>query len=106
MSISIEPDISLVFADPLRRGILHLLADEQLCTCHLVELTGAKQPTISHHLKILKRYGIVESEAVGRNTYYRIVPSPLIEYANSLISLANKASNSQKERLRCQQENH
>ncbi|NNN12848.1 MAG: winged helix-turn-helix transcriptional regulator [Acidimicrobiaceae bacterium] len=102
MSISTEPDISLVFADPLRREILDLLADEQLCTCHLVELTGAKQPTISHHLKVLKQFGIVESEAVGRNTYYRIVSSSLIDYANSLISLAKKASYSQKERLGCQ----
>ncbi len=101
MSISMQPDISLAFADPLRREIIQLLADESLCTCHLVDLTGAKQPTISHHLKVLKQLGIVESEAVGRNTYYRIVSRSLIDYANSLLALAEKASYSNKERPGC-----
>jgi len=32
-------------ADPLRREIIELLAKEQLCTCHLVELTGARRRT-------------------------------------------------------------
>ena len=33
-------------ADPLRARIVELLADEQLCTCHLVELTGARQTNV------------------------------------------------------------
>ena len=74
MLISTSIDELNIFADPLRVEIIEYLAKEQLCTCHLVEMTGARQPTISHHLKLLRDADLVETEAVGRNTYYRLIP--------------------------------
>ena len=91
MLISTSIDKLAVFADPLRSEIIKLLADEQLCTCHLVEMTGARQPTISHHLKVLREAGLVETEAVGRNTYYRLLPERLEEYSSLLVELAERA---------------
>ncbi|MDA8271612.1 MAG: metalloregulator ArsR/SmtB family transcription factor, partial [Actinomycetota bacterium] len=88
MLISTSIDKLAVFADPLRSEIITLLADEQLCTCHLVEMTGARQPTVSHHLKVLRDAGLVETEAVGRNTYYRLLPEMLEEYSSLLAVLA------------------
>lgn len=101
MLISTSIDRLQVFADPLRVAIIEQLALEQLCTCHLVEMTGARQPTISHHLKILREAGLVETEAVGRNTYYRLIPERIEEYSIALTSLAASAKNATKERLPC-----
>ena len=101
MLISISIDELNIFADPLRVEIIEYLAKEQLCTCHLVEMTGARQPTISHHLKLLRDADLVETEAVGRNTYYRLIPERLEQYSNALVELANSARRATKERLPC-----
>lgn len=85
-----EPVMRAV-ADPLRAQILQLLASEQLCTCHLVELTGAKQTNISNHLRVLRDAGLVESEESGRYTYYRLVPERLAQLAGQFADLADRA---------------
>ena len=54
-----------VLADPLRRRIVVALATEELCTCHLVDMTGAPQPTVSYHLKVLREAGWVRAEPAG-----------------------------------------
>lgn len=101
MLISTSIDELSIFADPLRSEIIELLATEQLCTCHLVDMTGARQPTISHHLKLLREAGLVETEAVGRNTYYRLVPQRLEEYSSFLLEMSKLAKSATKERLAC-----
>jgi ArsR family transcriptional regulator, arsenate/arsenite/antimonite-responsive transcriptional repressor len=89
---SIEIDARFaVFADPLRARIVSMLAREQLCTCHLVEATGAKQTTVSHHLKVLREAGLVESEPCGRFTYYRLRAEVLDELGHHLEVLAAAA---------------
>jgi ArsR family transcriptional regulator len=89
---AVEVDRRLsVFADPLRTHILALLAGEQLCTCHLMDETGAKQSTVSHHLKVLREGGLVESEPRGRFTYYRLRPDVLEELGQHLGELAAAA---------------
>lgn len=81
-----------VLADPLRARIVALLADAAMCTCHLVEQTGAGQTTISHHLRVLRDAGWVDTEPCGRFTYYRLRPEPLEALAESLDALAASAS--------------
>lgn len=78
-------------ADPLRRRIVELLAQEQLCTCHLVELTGARQTNLSNHLRVLRDAGLVKSEPAGRYTYYRLLPEALASLADTLAELAVQA---------------
>lgn len=73
-----------LLADPLRLRIVESLAREQLCTCHLIEITGAKQTTVSHHLRILREAGVVAVEAEGRFTWYRLTPGAL---ADALVRL-------------------
>lgn len=77
--------------DPLRLRIVRLLAGEQLCTCHLVDETGATQPNISNHLRVLRETGLIESAPAGRYTYHRLVPERLDELAGALGSLAREA---------------
>jgi ArsR family transcriptional regulator len=90
-----------LLADPLRQQIIELLAAGPACTCHLVEDTGAKQPTVSHHLKLLRAAGLVESEPYGRYTYYRLIPDVLDTAAGQLVDLAAKARGNADRRRAC-----
>jgi ArsR family transcriptional regulator len=89
--ISTDPDVVRLLADPLRARIVELLAGGPACTCHLVTDTGAKQPTVSHHLRVLREAGLIEAEPRGRYTYYRLIPEPLDELAGQLTALAARA---------------
>ena len=79
------------FADPLRARIVDLLADEQLCVCHLVELTGARQTNVSNHLRVLREAGLVETEPAGRYTYYRLRPNAITALSAHYRDLADRA---------------
>jgi ArsR family transcriptional regulator len=81
--------------DPLRRRIVALLAAEQLCTCHLVDETGAGQTTVSNALRVLKEAEMVETEPCGRFTYYRLRPEVLQLLADELAGLAAAAETAQ-----------
>ncbi|MFC6091554.1 ArsR/SmtB family transcription factor [Saccharothrix lopnurensis] len=99
--MSLDADVLRVLADPLRARIVELLADEALCTCHLVEETGAKQTNISNHLRLLREAGLVETEPCGRFTYYRLVPEALDRAAGSLTALADKVRTTDQPRRPC-----
>jgi len=86
-----------LLADPLRLQIVQALAREELCTCHLMDVTGAKQTTISHHLRLLRESGFIVGEAEGRFTWYRLAPGA---FAQTLQSLQGLASGEQAPRLR------
>ena len=59
-------DLGLL-ANPIRLQLLHLLleATEPVCVCDLTGALALKQPTVSHHLKLLKGAGVVDSEKRG-----------------------------------------
>jgi DNA-binding transcriptional ArsR family regulator len=61
-------------ADPTRIRILNLLAqsDEALCVCDIVEHFPLGQPTISHHLKVLRAARFVTAERRGTFMYYQL----------------------------------
>lgn len=65
-------DLLPIVADPTRWRILHLLAREELCTTHLQDLLGAKQTLVSHHMKVLRDAGLVDTAPCGRFTYFRL----------------------------------
>lgn len=67
-------------ADPARLQILALLRSMpncEACVCDLTELLALSQPTVSHHLKVLLRAGLVASDKRGYWTWYRLLPSRL-----------------------------
>ena len=71
-------------SDPTRLAIVNQLASaEECCVCNLEPL-GLSQPTISHHLKILREAGLVESTRRGTWAYYRLVPEAVQALAFSL----------------------
>ena len=59
-------------ADPTRLRMLDLLAQqhEPICVCDITPLFDQNQPTISHHLKLLRDAGLVETEKRGIWSYY------------------------------------
>ena len=64
-------------ADPLRLRMLSAIATDprgESCVCDIAELADVSQPTISHHLKVLKDTGLLASERRGTWVYYRIAP--------------------------------
>src|ERR687886_2959895 len=62
-------------ADPTRVAIVNrLAAAEEVCVCDLNSAFALSQPTISHHLKILREAGLVESSRRGTWAYYRLLP--------------------------------
>jgi ArsR family transcriptional regulator len=69
-----------ILADPARLRLLSLIQAQpgaEACVCHLTEPLGLSQPTVSHHLKVLREAGLVERERRGSWAFYRIVPEPL-----------------------------
>ncbi len=67
-------------ADPVRLRLLSLIAndpDGAVCACDLVEPAGKSQPTVSHHLKVLREAGLLTSERRGVNNWYAAVPTAL-----------------------------
>ena len=65
-------------ADPTRVAILSMLsAEHEVCVCVLTDGLELSQPTISHHLRILREAGLVEASRRGTWAFYRIVPDAL-----------------------------
>ena len=65
-------------ADPTRVAIVNrLAAGEACCVCDLTDAFDLSQPTVSHHLRILRDAGLVEPERRGTWAYYRLVPAAI-----------------------------
>ncbi|HEX4902595.1 MAG TPA: metalloregulator ArsR/SmtB family transcription factor [Acidimicrobiales bacterium] len=71
-------------AEPNRWRIVELLSCEELCVCHLAEDLDLAQPLVSHHLKVLREAGLVESEKHRQWTYYRLRREVLDQLASRL----------------------
>ena len=66
--------------DPVRLRLLSLIGAHQggeVCVCDLTTAFDLTQPTISHHLKVLREAGIITSDRRGTWVYYRLVPAAL-----------------------------
>jgi ArsR family transcriptional regulator len=65
-------------ADPTRVAIVNrLAAGDECCVCDLTDAFELSQPTVSHHLRILRDVGLVDAERRGTWAYYRIVPDAI-----------------------------
>lgn len=72
-------------ADPTRVAIVNrLAAADEVCVCDLTGAFDLAQPTISHHLRVLRDAGLVESSRRGTWAFYRLVPSAVQELRQTL----------------------
>lgn len=72
--------------------MMALLAAEQLCVCHLQDALGIRQTLASHHLRVLRDAGLVETEAHGRFIYYRLRAGGLDDVQDLVGALAAAAA--------------
>jgi ArsR family transcriptional regulator len=77
-------EVLKALAEPRRWEIVELLSCEELCVCHLAEHLAIAQPLVSHHLRVLREAGLVESEKHRQWTYYRLRPDALEELAEQI----------------------
>jgi ArsR family transcriptional regulator len=56
----------------------------EVCVCAFVDDLRLSQPTVSHHLKVLRQAGLVEARRRGTWSYYRLVPEAIAELAGAL----------------------
>jgi ArsR family transcriptional regulator len=74
-------------SDPVRLRLLSLIASYtggEACVCDLTVPFDVSQPTISHHLKVLREAGLVGSERRGTWVYYWVVPQALARLSGLL----------------------
>jgi ArsR family transcriptional regulator, arsenate/arsenite/antimonite-responsive transcriptional repressor len=78
--------VAKALGDPVRLQLVDVLRRHagQVCVCELVPLFDLSQPTVSHHLKVLREAGIVGCERRGLWAYYFVIPDALKEMSSWL----------------------
>ena len=73
--------IAKALGDPVRLQLVDVLRKHagKVCVCELVPLFDLSQPTVSHHLKVLRDAGVVGSERQGLWAYYYVIPGALAD---------------------------
>ena len=77
-STNLDPEVRLLaaLADPTRLAIVRQLTNEvETCACDFSSCCDVGQPTVSHHLRVLREAGIVTAERRGQWIFYRLDPS-------------------------------
>jgi ArsR family transcriptional regulator, arsenate/arsenite/antimonite-responsive transcriptional repressor len=91
MARSDDPDVLLLqaAADPTRLSILHQLSDTgPVCACDLTACCEVSQPTVSHHLKVLREAGWISGERRGTWIWYSLRPEAVARFRRLAAGLA------------------
>jgi ArsR family transcriptional regulator len=73
-------------ADGTRQRILEMLMEQVMCVGDIVEAFDMSQPTISHHLNVLKQFGLVASRKDGKQVYYSINRDSVVQCCGRLMA--------------------
>ncbi len=79
---SLDPTVRLLqaLADPARLSIVRQLASEgDVCACDLACCGELSQPTVSHHLRVLREAGVVSAERRGTWVHYSLMPEAVAQ---------------------------
>ncbi|MEV0248529.1 metalloregulator ArsR/SmtB family transcription factor [Nocardia sp. NPDC050712] len=82
-------------ADPVRLRLLSAIASregQEACVCDVAEGFEVTQPTISHHLKVLREAGLLDSERRASWVYYRVLPEALQRLSEVLLTESGAAA--------------
>ena len=79
-------DVAKALGDPVRLQLVDVLRKHAgaVCVCELVPLFDISQPTVSHHLKVLREAGLVGCERRGLWAYYYVMPEAMRELSSWL----------------------
>ena len=80
--------VAKALGDPIRMQLVDVLRKHagKVCVCELTPLFQVGQPTVSHHLKVLREAGVVDSERQGLWAYYYVNPEAMEELSAWLSS--------------------
>jgi ArsR family transcriptional regulator, arsenate/arsenite/antimonite-responsive transcriptional repressor len=90
LSVQAARDVAVMLkalSDPVRLRLLSVVASHtggEACVCELSDGIKLSQPTISHHLKVLKTAGLLDSERRASWVYYRVIPEALQQLSQLL----------------------
>jgi len=91
MKTSRNATSSVVFAkalaDPTRQDIMQLICCQWLSVGEIVEAVGVRQPTVSHHLAILREAGLVNVRTQGKHTFYSLNQTRVAACCGELIQV-------------------
>lgn len=85
-----DPDVVLLqaAADPTRLAMLRQLSPgDEVCACDFTDCCDLRQPTVSHHLKVLREAGWVDSERRGTWVYYRLRPEAAARFRKMAVEI-------------------
>jgi ArsR family transcriptional regulator, arsenate/arsenite/antimonite-responsive transcriptional repressor len=91
MKRATDPDVQLLqaAADPTRLSILRQLSDERaVCACDFTACCDVAQPTVSHHLKVLREAGWISGERRGTWVWYSLEPGAVERFGQLLGEIA------------------
>ena len=80
-------ELFAALADPTRLAILNMLASAdtgEVCVCDITDSFDLGQPTISHHLRLLREAGLVRGDKRGKWVYYSLVETKAAEVSKLL----------------------
>lgn len=90
-----DPDVLLLqaAADPTRLAILRQLSDApEVCACDFTACCDVAQPTVSHHLKVLREAGWVDAERRGTWVWYSLRPSAVARFRELSLGFGGSGS--------------
>jgi DNA-binding transcriptional ArsR family regulator len=73
-------------ADDTRQKILEMLLEGERCVGDIAEAFDVSQPTISHHLNVLRQFGLVTNRKEGKQVYYAINRGNVVECCGRLMA--------------------
>ncbi len=80
-------DFARALADPTRQKIMRICCCEWLSVNDIVSQTSVAQPTVSHHLAILREAGLVHVRQVGRQTFYTLNQDKVVSCCGQLMAV-------------------
>jgi DNA-binding transcriptional ArsR family regulator len=73
-------------ADDTRQRILQMLLENEMCVSDITDAFNMSQPSISHHLGILRQFGLVTSRKEGKQVFYAANRDNLVECCGMLVA--------------------
>lgn len=82
-----DADILKALADPTRLKIIYLLKQGELCVCEIFTAMDKPQPTVSHHLNILKKAGLIKFRKEGVWVHYNLSNPKITHFLDGILNL-------------------
>jgi ArsR family transcriptional regulator, arsenate/arsenite/antimonite-responsive transcriptional repressor len=78
--------VARALSDPIRLQLIDVLRRHagKVCVCELTPLFDVAQPTVSHHLKVLREAGLIDVERRGLWSFYYVIPEAMKEFKSWL----------------------